>query len=164
MIPVLIVLLVAVFFHYRERETYRCMICHSEKDVFQWHLGRWPGGIPISPENHRLRKSHIERDFYSKNHQHSWTFRQGSPYYLFGMSHGGCAVGSANANELASSYNFLPDFRQFLKEELRTNTLSREEIRTLFTFPRYPKKPLSPKRRQQKKRIETILNRYEQQR
>src|SRR6266851_2325523 len=80
--------------HYKERDSYRCQVCSSTKDVVQWRLGAWTGGsVPLSPKWERVAATQFLHDFLPTNHTHDWKFAQGSPYYFFGTRWGGCALG-----------------------------------------------------------------------
>jgi len=82
--------LVFAAFCYRERRTYRCLGCSSQRNVTRWAVGYWSGfSVRLTPDRIVTRESHALRDFFPPHHRHEWAFGQGSPYYFLGTSWGG---------------------------------------------------------------------------
>src|SRR5262245_7662923 len=89
-----VAIVAALLFHYKERDSYRCQICWTEKDVFQWRVGSWGGlSIPLAPRWERISETRFLHDLLPPDHIHNWKFAQGSPYHFFGTTWGGCAIG-----------------------------------------------------------------------
>src|SRR5260221_139192 len=86
--------LALLLLHFRQRNSYRCQVCFSKRDVTQWRVGFWMGtSVPLTPSWQRVTDTHFLQDHLSTNHLHVWKFAQGSPYYFFGTTWGGCAIG-----------------------------------------------------------------------
>ncbi len=57
--------------HYVERDSYRCQVCSSTKDVFQWRLGSWMGAsVPLTPTWERVTATRFLHDFLPAHHTH----------------------------------------------------------------------------------------------
>jgi hypothetical protein len=128
----------ALLFHYKQRDSYRCQICFANKDVFQWRLGSWPGlSIPLTPSWERIAETRFLHDFLPPDHIHDWMFAQGSPYYFFGTTWGGCALGGGrHVSELCQMYESSPEFRTFIAQRLSDGLLGRSNIIVLMSSPR----------------------------
>ncbi len=113
-------------FVFKNRSTFQCVRCLSTQHLFQWHCGGWMGvSFPLSSQRAVVQESHIYKDLVSKPHAHEWVFRQGSPYYWFGTTWGGCALGlGADRNPTADLYEALPDFRDFVRQKIREGRLT----------------------------------------
>jgi len=124
--------------HYKERDSYRCQVCSATKDVFQWRLGLWMGAsVPLSPTWERVTETHFRQDFLPADHIHDWKYAQGSPYYFFGTTWGGCAIGSGRQmNEVCQIYESSPEFRTFLQTKMRDGSLSKKNVVALMSSPR----------------------------
>ena len=116
-----------LLFHYKERHTYICQICQSSKHVFQWKLGFWPDeSVPLSPKWQHVDETKFYHDFFIGGHIHIWKFAQGSPYYFFGTTWGGCALGSGcKENGPLHIYESDSEFRAFVQGKLQNGTLDR---------------------------------------
>src|ERR1700733_9489331 len=80
--------------NYKESDSYRCQICFASQSVSQWRLGGWGvASLPLTPSWVRISETRFEHDFFATNHVHQWALAQGSPYYFFGTTWGGCAIG-----------------------------------------------------------------------
>ena len=132
--------------NYKERDSYRCRTCRSSKHVFQWRLGSWGGAsIPITPKWQRIEESNLYRDFFPADHVHDWQYAQGSPYYLFGTSWGGCAIGGGrHTSELFQLYESSAAFRTLLQTRLREGALSRTAAVELLSMPSSPESADAP--------------------
>ena len=145
----ILVVLVAIahtLLNYKERDSYRCRTCRSSKHVFQWRLGSWGDApIPITPKWHRIEESHFYRDFFPADHVHEWQFAQGSPYYFFGTTWTGCAIGGGrHTSDVFRFYESYADFRALLQTRLRDGALSRSAAVELLSMPRSPASPDAP--------------------
>jgi hypothetical protein len=127
----------ASLFHYKERNSYRCQSCWARKDVFQWRLGSWPGAsIPLAPRWERVFDTHFQHDLLPAGHTHDWKFAQGSPYYFFGTSWGGCALGRGwNFSILSQIYESSSEFRAFVAQELGDGTLTKSNFVAMMSCP-----------------------------
>jgi len=123
--------------NYRERNSYYCQTCWSRKDVYQWRVGLWmEGSIPLTPSWERSTQTQIQMDFFPSNHIHHWEFAQGSPYYFFGTTWSGCAIGAGrHVNQLGAIYNSRADFRQFVKNQIRSGTLTSSNFIAMASLP-----------------------------
>jgi len=130
--------IVLLIFHYKERDSYRCQVCFSEKGVFQWKLGSWMGAsVPLTPSWERVTASHFLTDFFHSDHVHEWEFAQGSPYIFFGTKWAGCALGSGrHVSELCMMYESSPEFRTFIQTKLRDGSLAKSNLIALVSSPR----------------------------
>jgi hypothetical protein len=141
-IPLGVVLLVVLFTpisFYKQRSSYQCSGCISNKSVYQWYFGfggLW--GFPISPEWEDLKISRVCKDFAPANHKHNWVFAQGSSYRL-GFIWYGCALGSGkNIGEMGHYYNLSEDFREYITEQENQKRLTHDQILNLLTLPSHP--------------------------
>lgn len=127
----------ALVLHYKERNSYSCQLCSSQKDVFQWRVGWWMGAsVPLTPRWERVRESHFLHDFFPTGHAHDWKFAQGSPYHFFGTSWSGCALGAGrHQSELCQMYELSPEFRSFIQTKLRDGSLTRSNFVALASAP-----------------------------
>lgn len=125
-----VVVVAAVLFHYRERNSYRCQTCWAQKDLFQWRLGSWGGfSVPLTPTRERISETHFRQDFLPADHAHSWKFAQGSPYRFFGTTWSGCAIGGGrHVNILYRMYESDPEFRAFILQKIEDRTLTKSNI------------------------------------
>ena len=125
------------YFTFQKRDRYECGGCASERMDARWYFGLWAtASVPLSPVSERTRASRFSQDFPDPAHAHKWTFRQGSPYYFFGTSWGGCGIGGrAVRNELLSSYEGVPAFADFLQARIRRGELSRTEVLSALRAP-----------------------------
>ena len=128
----------ALLLHYKQRDSSRCQICFAKKDVFQWRLGSWAGAsIPLTPSWERVSDTHFQQDFLPGDHVHDWMFAQGSPYYFFGTSWRGCAIGGGRyVSELCQMYESSPDFRTFITQKLRDGSLAKSNVVALMSIRR----------------------------
>jgi hypothetical protein len=133
MVVAVIAGVVALLFHYKERDFYRCVACSSVKAVTQWRLGLWgPESVPLTPHWERVTESRIVYDFLPVNHTHDWKFAQGSPYYFFGLAWGGCGVGIYKyGSQFCVAYEGSSDFRSFIQAKLRDGSLSKSRVTEL---------------------------------
>ena len=124
--------------HYVERVSYRCQVCSSTKDVFQWRLGSWMGAsVPLTPTWERVTATRFLHDFLPAHHTHDWKFAQGSPYYFFGTTSGGCAIGGGrHVNELCQTYESSAQFRTFIQTKLLDGSLTKSNVIALLSSPR----------------------------
>jgi hypothetical protein len=61
-------------------------------------------------------------------------FAQGSPYYFFGTSWGGCALGRGrHTSEVCDMYDSIPEFREFIERKFVDGSLSRSNFITLVS-------------------------------
>ena len=123
--------------HYKERDSYRCQVCWATKDEFQWRLGLWMGAsVPLSPTWERVTQTHFRQDFLPADHIHEWKYAQGSPYYFFGTTWGGCAIGGGGrVNEVCQIYESSPEFRTFIQTKLHDGSLNKTNVVALLTTP-----------------------------
>jgi hypothetical protein len=131
------ILLFAVF-NFKQRDSYSCATCHSDRHVFQWRLGFWiTASLPLSPSWEVVEQSNIYRDLFPAGHRHEWEFGQGSPYYVFGLVWSGCALGAArDMNEFAEFYELDPGFREFLQHRIISGSLTKETLLRVVMLPR----------------------------
>jgi hypothetical protein len=132
------VVIAALLFHYKERDSYRCQSCWTRRDVFQWRLGSWGGfSAPLTPSWERVSETRFQHDFLPTGHTHDWKFAQGSPYHFFGTTWGGCAIGSGrHVSELSHMYESSSEFRAFISRGLGDGTLTRSNIVAMMSCPR----------------------------
>ena len=124
--------------HYKQRDSYRCQQCFSQRDVSQWRIGLWgmEGSIPLTPTWSRMHESQFRHDFFPANHAHDWRFAQGSPYYLFGTTWGGCAIGPGrHITHLYSMYESDPRFRVFIEARLADKSLTKTNLIAMVSLP-----------------------------
>jgi hypothetical protein len=128
----------ALLFHYKQRDSYRCQICFATKSFLQWRIGVWGApSVPLTPSWERITETRFEKDFMSSNHVHTWIFAQGSPYYFFGTTWGGCAIGAGrHVSDLCYMYETSPTFRSFLAQELRDGSLTKSNVIALTSIQR----------------------------
>lgn len=115
----------------KDRNTYQCQTCFSKRHEFQWKIGDWSGwSLPVSPKRLVVDESRILRKFTPLPHEHEWKFAQGSPYYWFGSSWGGCALGSGRSrNELVTMLEMpIGEIDRFIGEKLRSGELSTNQL------------------------------------
>ena len=126
-----------LFFPYKERDSYRCQVCFSTKDVFQWRLGSWmSASVPLTPTWERVTETHFLHDFLPGRHQHEWKFAQGSPYYFFGTTSGGCAIGGGRrVSDIFRIYESSPEFRTFIQTKLHNGSLNKSNVVALVSNP-----------------------------
>jgi hypothetical protein len=133
------VIVAALLFHYKERDTYRCQACWAKRDVFQWRLGSWGGGgfsVPLTSRRESIADTHFQRDFLPKDHVHDWKFAQGSPYRFFGTTWGGCALGAGrHVGEMSRMYESSAEFREFIGKKSRDGSLTRSNIMAMISEP-----------------------------
>ena len=124
--------------HYKQRDSYRCQICFTKKDLFQWRLGSWMGfSVPLTPSWERITETRFRQDFLRSDHVHDWMFAQGSPYHFFGTTWGGCAIGGGrHVSELCQLYDSSPEFRTFITQKVRDGSLASSNVVALFSMPR----------------------------
>jgi hypothetical protein len=102
---------------------------------------------PIDPPWERVTATRLLHDFFPVNHTHVWRFAQGSPYYFFGTTWGGCAIGAGRyENPLCSMYESNPEFRAFLKSKLKDGSLNKSNLIALVSSPRT--EAISPEQKQ----------------
>ncbi|MCF6311276.1 MAG: hypothetical protein L3J39_02390 [Verrucomicrobiales bacterium] len=133
----LLFLWLAATFIYNQRDSFQCSFCFSRKAEFTWMLGRWAGeSISLSSKTERIRESLIYRDYFNNSHRHHWKFRQGSPYYFFGLAWGGCALGSAGeGNDFTNLYKQLSGYRSFIAAKIERGELLQENVLRLIELP-----------------------------
>jgi hypothetical protein len=126
-----------LLFHYKQHDSYYCQVCWSKKDVVQWWVGSWMGAtVPLTPKCERVAETRFLQDFFPTNHVHQWMFAQGSPYYFFGATSGGCAVGGGrHVSEVCQIYESSTDFRAFIKRKLHDGSLTRSNLIALVSRP-----------------------------
>src|SRR5579862_3123162 len=123
---------------YKERATYMCSECASQRNVYQWVFGLTPEfSVPVSPHWDVLKISRVCKDLCPPNHQHQWVFGQASPYRL-GYIWYGCAIGAGRPGYLASEYELSEEFRTYITEQEHQNKLTRTQSLTLLSLPIYP--------------------------
>jgi hypothetical protein len=100
--------------------------------------GFWIGpSIPLTPKWQRIEESQFYRDFLATGHVHDWKFAQGSPYYFFGTTWGGCAIGGGRyANETFWMYASDSTFRAFIRGKLQDGSLTKSNLIALISAPR----------------------------
>lgn len=115
----------------RDRDTYRCQTCFSRRHEYQWKVGRWSEpSMSVSPRRIVLEESRIYQHFVPPNHEHNWSFFQGSPYYWFGTTWGGCALGgNRQQNDLVNLLES-PDDQAFgfISGKLKTGELTTNQL------------------------------------
>jgi hypothetical protein len=128
---------ITLLFHYKERNSYQCQTCGARKDVFQWRLGMWKeASVPLSPSWEQISGTRFQQDFLPPGHHHDWVFAQGSPYYFFGTTWAGCALGRGRSTcELGRMYESSPEFRDFLSQKLRDGSLSKAKVIEMVSHP-----------------------------
>lgn len=133
------IFLFCLFFHYKERDSYSCPVCFSRQHVYQWRLGLWIGmSLPLTPAWQITEESKLLGNIIDEKHQHNWEFYQGSPYYFFGTTWGGCALGGGRrANDIVELYNEEQGFRDLISKKIISDKLSRERFLELCSFDRY---------------------------
>jgi len=124
------------FFNFLERDSYRCEVCFSTRDVYQWRLGEWFGpSLPLTPTWERVAETRFRHDILPANHVHEWKYAQGSPYYCFGTMWGGCAIGGGrHVSDLFQMYESNPNFRTFIQAKLGDGTLSKSNLVKLASY------------------------------
>ena len=129
--------LAGVLFHYKQRNSYRCQVCFAMKDVFQWRIGLWAGAsAPLTPSWERIAETQLLHDFLPTDHVHDWAFAQGSPYYFFGTTWGGCAIGRGrHLSELCRMYESSPEFRAFIEKRVQLGSLTKSNVVALMSCP-----------------------------
>ena len=117
----------------RDRDSYQCQTCFSKRHEFQWKVGDWSGlSLPVSNKRLVVEESRILRNFTPMPHEHEWVYAQGSPYYWFGSSWGGCALGGGRArNDLVTMLEMsVGDCDQFIGDKLKSGELSSRDTKT----------------------------------
>jgi hypothetical protein len=119
--------------HFKERDSYSCQTCGSTRDEIQWRVGLWPDtSVPLTPKLERIHETRFFHDFLPGNHVHQWRFAQGSPYYFFGTTWGGCAIGGGRRfSEISRMYDSSPEFREFVQAKLKDGSLVKSNLLTL---------------------------------
>ena len=132
-----IVLGALLWLHYKERNNYECTACHSRKHLFQWRVGFWAGiSFPLSSQWEQINESALCQDFFANRHVHDWVFAQGSPYYFFGTSWGGCAIGrGGDRNEFVQWYEIDSEFQQFIAVKVAQGKLPRDIVVQFASLP-----------------------------
>ena len=123
----------------RDRDTFQCSACLSKRHVFQWKVGEWTSpSLPLSPKTSVVEESRTYRCFTAQPHVHEWHYFQGSPYYWFGTSSGGCALGAnRHRNDLAEAMEHpWPDFVEFVDSQLKSGVLTTNQIYEALVSPR----------------------------
>jgi len=133
--------------HYKERDSYRCQLCFSTKDVYQWRLGLWAGpSVPLTPAWEHVMETKFLHDLLPVSHRHTWKFAQGSPYYFFGTTWAGCAIGGGRyINNLCWKYDSSPQFRAFVQSKLKDGSITKSNLIALMTRPRTEEVPAEQK-------------------
>jgi len=123
--------------HYKERDSYRCQVCFATKEVLQWRLGLGAASLPLTPAWERVTATRFLHDFLPANHTHDWALAQGSPYYFFGTTWGGCTIGGGRyMNHLCWMYESDPQFRTFIQRNLLDGSLAKSNVIALMSSPR----------------------------
>jgi hypothetical protein len=112
--------------HFQQIDNYRCQLCQSRRQVRQWRVGFWMGpSLPLSPRREIVEDSHFCQDFFGSTHVHNWKFAQGSPYYFFGTTWEGCALGGGrHTSQVFQLYECDADFRKFIQSGITNGTLN----------------------------------------
>jgi hypothetical protein len=85
--------------------------------------------VPLTPTWERVKETRFRHDFLPADHIHDWKYAQGSPYYFFGTTSGGCAIGSGRyANEICQMYESIPEFRIFIQTNLHDGSFVKTNI------------------------------------
>jgi hypothetical protein len=119
---------------YRERNSYRCTVCFAKRDVFRWSFGSWHSfSFPITGSKEVISEKTFGEKFLREHKTHQWEFAQGSPYY-WGCRWGGCALGRGrHVSQVFEMYEMVPDFRDFIDEQLKSGTLSSNTVVAIFS-------------------------------
>lgn len=126
----------AFWFHYKQRDSYRCQICFARKDVFQWRFGSWMElSVPLTPKREQIGETRFLDDFVHEPHIHDWRYEQGSPYRFFGTTWAGCALGRG-LNQLCQMYEYHPGFQAFIARKIDDGSLSKSDFMTLMSSSR----------------------------
>jgi amino acid transporter len=134
------VMLVLIFYNYKERNSYRCNTCFAKKDAFQWRLGQWgsnDSSIPLSSKWENISETNFLKDFIGETlHQHDWNHAQGSPYYFFGLGgFRGCAIGDGrHISYLSKKYEENERFRAFIQKKLLAGILTKQKFIDMYSF------------------------------
>lgn len=124
----------------RDRNTYQCQTCYSKRHEFQWKVGAWTSrSLPVSPRRIVLEESRTFQRFVPPHHEHQWAFYQGSPYFWFGTSWGGCALGAKrHRNDLVDLLEgSVGNPIGFFSGKLSTGKLTTNELLTALAAPRH---------------------------
>jgi len=125
---------------YEQRNRFLCTECGSRKEACQWRVGAWPSGsVALSSEGVNVKPSRAYQDLFGTDHTHQWKFSQGSPYYWFGTSWGGCAVGGGRVNRFLDIYEQSPEFWELISTKRKMGKISDEDLRKIAGLPRYPR-------------------------
>lgn len=122
----------------RDRDTYQCHTCLSKRHEFQWKVGEWSSpSLPLSPKHTVIEESKTYRRFTPQPHVHEWQYYQGSPYYWFGTTWGGCALGTRrHLNSLASSLEkSFGEIDDFLDSKLAAGQLTTNQLYAALVSP-----------------------------
>ena len=136
-----VAVLAGFLFHYKMRDSYRCQVCWATKDLFQWRVGSWGTfSIPITPSWERISETYFRHDLLPPGHIHAWQFAQGSPYYFFGTTSAGCAIGPGrHVSQFSQVYESSPEFRGFISQRLGDESLTKSNVIAMVSAPRSSK-------------------------
>jgi len=142
-----VIAVAALFLHYMQRDSYRCQVCFTKKDAFQWRLGEWGDwSVPLTPRWERITETRFAHDFIPADHVHDWMFAQGSPYRFFGTTWAGCAIGAGRrVSGLCQMYESSSEFRAFLQGRLRDGSLAKSNLIAMVSVPRTGESPSQKK-------------------
>lgn len=134
------ILCAALLFHFKERDSFQCLDCLSYRHVYQWRVGSWTGlSFPLTSKNEVIELSSTYKRYLNNGHQHKWTYAQGSPYYFFGTTWSGCAIGHgrhrSRAGELFERHK---EFRDFVAAKEQNGTLDPHQSLKYLLLPHYP--------------------------
>lgn len=122
----------------RDRDSYQCQTCLSKRHEFQWRVGEWSSpSFPVSPKRTVIEGSRTFQRYTPQPHSHEWRYAQGSPYYWFGTTWGGCALGAGrHKNDLANlTEKPFEEFDEFLAKKLSSGQLTTNQLYAALVSP-----------------------------
>ena len=133
-----VVVLLFMAFSYKENHYHVCSTCYTLRFRDKWWLGYYVGPRITVWSREVIRQTHINKDFFTPDHEHNWAFAHSYCHNVFRFFQTYARYASGRGpviNDFVGFYETFPAFRDFIQAQIAEGKLTQDQVCKIVELP-----------------------------